>query len=53
MTDGRLDGDFIPEVSHWHRDHPGWHDHDHFDHYAASAGAASLHGGDGRFSDPS
>ncbi len=49
MTDGRLDGDFIPEVSAWHRGHPGWRDHDYFDQHAA----AHAHGGGRSFADAS
>ncbi|MBI5495742.1 MAG: hypothetical protein HY904_12025 [Deltaproteobacteria bacterium] len=34
MTDGHLDGNFIPEVNHWHSHHPGWsHHHDIHSHH--------------------
>lgn len=36
MTDGRLDGSFLPGVHSWHDHHPDYHyhshDHGHFDH---------------------
>lgn len=50
MTDGRLDGDFIPEVSAWRREHPGYafdrsraRDDAFDDEAAAAAIAAAAH----------
>jgi hypothetical protein len=43
MTDGRIDGDFIPEVQSWREQHPGWR---------SSAYDSRLTGTDSNYSSP-
>ncbi len=43
MTDGRLDGNFIPEVHHHHDVH-GFHHHHHHHHDDAFGAVADDHG---------
>lgn len=55
FTDGRLDGDFIPEVSSWRRSHPDYRygGIDHDAQAAAYGAGTTLDGGARMFSDPS
>jgi hypothetical protein len=46
MTDGRVDGDFIPEVRHHHAHNPGWRDHFHHDRAVAALAGDDGHSGD-------
>lgn len=41
MTDGRLDGNFIPEVASFRQRHPGYH-YGHYDDQASGAAAAAV-----------
>ncbi|MEW5848333.1 MAG: hypothetical protein AB2A00_05940 [Myxococcota bacterium] len=43
MTDGHLDGNFIPEVAEFHHHHPDWHHHHHHDDHAVAALAHDHH----------
>jgi len=58
FTDGRFDGDFIPEVTSFHQNHPDYHGPHHLpdaEGTAAATEAGLLHGdsGSGRLVDPS
>jgi hypothetical protein len=61
MTDGRLDGNFIPEVNEFHHHHPGYvyesHHHHHHDHHDSFMDAGTSISNDSAssssFGDPS
>jgi len=42
MTDGRIDGNFIPEVREFHSSHPGWERPTYLSDRDESAAAAAV-----------